>query len=454
MNTNDHPRRFCDGTTRRDALRLGGLSLMGMGLGVPELLRREAAAADDDGIAGRAKSCILIWLQGGSSTMDMWDLKPDAPAEFRGPFKEIATNVPGVRISQHLSKTARQLDKLTLIRSFTHTDAGHGPADHWMMTGYKPGPGFMDADGMVNNQRPAYGAVVARELGPRGAMPAYVTVPSLPKSGGAAYLGPSAAPFVIASDPSAPDFSVRDLQLAHGVDANRLENRRSLIRSLDRFQNEAEAKLAADSSTRASATSTYYQKAFELVTSPQAKEAFDISKENPKLRDEYGRHSLGQSCLMARRLIEAGVRFVTIDHGNWDTHSKNFESLANNLLPTLDAAFATLLRDLADRGLLESTLVIVTGEFARTPRINNTAGRDHWPNGMTIPIAGGGVKGGIVYGASDARAEKPATDPVGPADLAATIYHLMGIDRSKTYYGPLGRPLPILDHGKPIEGIL
>jgi uncharacterized protein (DUF1501 family) len=444
---------MCDGTTRRDTLKLGSMSLMGLGLGLPQLLRLQAQAADT-GKPARGISCILIWLQGGSSTMDMWDLKPDAPAEFRGPFKEIATNVPGTRISEHLPKCARQMDKLTLVRSFTHTDAGHGPADHWMMTGYKPGPGFMDADGMVNNQRPAYGAVVAKELGPQGALPAYVTVPSLPKSGGAAYLGPSAAPFVIASDPSAPDFSVRDLQLAHSVDANRLENRRSLIRSLDRFQNDAEAKAAVESNSRASATSTYYRKAFELVTSPQAKEAFDIAKENPKLRDEYGRNSLGQSCLMARRLVEAGVRFVTVEHGNWDTHTKNFESLATNLLPTLDAAIATLLRDLADRGLLESTLVIATGEFARTPRINGNAGRDHWPNGMTIPIAGGGVKGGIVLGASDARAEKPATDPVGPADLAATIYHLMGIDYSKTYHGPLGRPLPILDYGKPIDGIL
>jgi uncharacterized protein (DUF1501 family) len=308
----------------------------------------------------------------------------------------------------------------------------------------------MDADGMVNNQRPACGAVVAKELGPVGALPAYLTVPSLPKSGGSAHLGPTAAPFVIASDPSAPDFSVRDLQLAFGVDAHRLENRRALIKNVDRFQRSAEVAI----NRRASATSTYYQKAFELVTSPQAKEAFDISKENAKLRDEYGRHSLGQSCLMARRLVEAGVRFVTVEHGNWDTHSKNFEALAGNLLPMLDSALATLLGDLADRGLLETTLVIATGEFARTPRITNTAGRDHWPNAMTIPLAGGGVQGGIVHGASDARAEKPATEPVGPADLGATIYHLMGIDYSKTYYDPLGRPLPILDHGKPVEAIL
>jgi hypothetical protein len=444
-----NPSQFCDGATRRDALKLGSLSLMGLGIGLPELLRMESQAAESSKSA-RPMSCILIWLQGGASTMDMWDLKPDAPAEFRGPFKEIATNVPGTRIGEHLPKCANHVDKLALVRSFSHTDAGHGPADHWMMTGYKAGPGFMDADGMVNNQRPSYGAVVARELGPAGALPAYVTVPSLPKSAGAAYLGASAAPFVIASDPAAPDFSVRDLKLALGVDTDRLENRRELVRSIDRFQKTGEVAANA----RAAAISTYYEKAFELVTSPEAKNAFDIAKESPKLRDEYGRHSLGQSCLMARRLVEAGVRFVTVEHGNWDTHTKNFESLQANLLPMFDSALATLLRDLAARGLLETTLVIATGEFARTPRINSNAGRDHWPNAMTLPLAGGGVRGGVVLGASDARAEKPATDPIGPADLAATIYRIMGVDPSKIYHGPLGRPLPILDHGRPIDGIL
>ena len=430
--------------TRRDALKMGSVSFLGAGLGLPGLLR----AAQEK--APRARSCILLWLQGGSSTIDMWDLKPDAPAEIRGPFKEIATNVPGIRVSEHLPRCARQMDKLCLVRSFTHTDANHGPADHWMMTAYKAGPGFEAADGLVNNQRPCFGSVVAKELGPVGAFPPYVTVPSLPKSGGAAYLGPIAAPFVIPSDPSAPDFSVRDLEPVWGIDAKRLEDRRALVRRLDRFQKSAE--LEANRLPRA--LDTHYEKAFDLMTSPKAKEAFDIAKENPKLRDAYGRNSLGQSCLMARRLVEAGVRFVTVEHGNWDTHAKNFESLKENLLPAFDGAFATLLQDLADRGLLESTLVIATGEFGRTPRINKDGGRDHWPNAMTLPLAGGGVKGGVVYGASDDRAERPARDPAGPEDLAATIYHLMGVDPSKLHSDPLGRPLPILDKGKPIGGIL
>src|SRR4030095_304478 len=208
---------------RRDALRIGSLSLMGMGLTLADLLRLRAEAPAG-AKPGRSVSCILIWLQGGASSMDMWDLKPDAPAEIRGPFREIPTNVPGTRISEHLPRCARHMDKISLIRSFSHTDAGHGQAAHYMMTGYLPGPGFVDQDGSLNNQRPAYGAVVARELGPAGAMPAYVTLPSMPKSSGSAYLGPTAAPFVIASDPSAPDFSVRDLRLAAGVNGRRLDD--------------------------------------------------------------------------------------------------------------------------------------------------------------------------------------------------------------------------------------
>jgi hypothetical protein len=444
--------RFCDGLSRRNALKLGSLSLMGMSLSLADLLKLQAESPQAPGgdRPSRAVSCILIWLQGGPSTMDMWDLKPDAPSEFRGPFREICTNLPGVRISEHLPKCARHLDKLSLLRSFSHGDASHEPAGHYMMTGHMAGPGFVDADGIVNNQRPCHGAIVAKELGAVGALPPYVTIPSLPKSGGSAYLGPAAAPFAILSDPSAPDFCVRDLRLASGIDGRRLESRRGLLASIDRFQKSAELS----ASRRAGAISKYYEKAFELVTSREAKEAFDISKEDPKLRDEYGRHSLGQSCLMARRLVQAGVRFVTVEHGNWDTHTKNFDSLSSNLLPALDSALAALLRDLADRGLLQSTLVLAAGEFARTPRINGNAGRDHWPNAMTIPMAGGGIKGGIAYGKSDARCERPACDPVGPADLAATIYQLMGIDPTKVYYGSLGRPLPILDKGKPIQAIL
>jgi hypothetical protein len=377
-------------------------------------------------------------------------MKPGAPREICGPFSEIATNVPGTRICEHMPKLARTMDKLALVRSFTHTDGGHGSADHWMMTGYKPGSGFVSNDNMINNQRPCHGSVVARQLGPRGAVPPYIAVPSMPKSGGSAYLGPAASPFLIDADPSAPDFSVRDLQLAMNVDATRLEDRRGLIRQLDRYQQSVEL----EANHRAGAINTYYEKAFGLITNPRAKEAFDITKEAPRVRDAYGRHSLGQSCLMARRLIEAGARFVTVEHGNWDTHAQNFVSLETNLLPQMDTAISALIDDLDDRGLLDTTLVIPTGEFGRTPTINKDAGRDHWPNAMTVPFAGGGVVGGRVIGASDARAEAPATRPITPEDMAATIYKTLGVDYSEVYYDPLGRPLPILDSGRPIREIL
>jgi len=230
--------RFCDGLSRRNALKIGSLSLMGLSISLADLLKLQAETAEPSSSRRPSKdiSCILIWLQGGPSTMDMWDLKPDAPGEFRGPFKEISTNLPGIRSCEHLPQCSRRLDKLSLLRSFSHGDASHEPAGHYMMTGHMAGPGFVDADGIVNNQRPCYGAVVAKELNGVGALPPYVTIPSLPKSGGSAYLGPAAAPFVIASDPSAPDFCVRDLRLPSGIDGRRLENRRGLLGILDRFQ--------------------------------------------------------------------------------------------------------------------------------------------------------------------------------------------------------------------------
>ncbi len=442
-------KNYCDGVTRRDFVRIGAISWMGLQLGLPELLRLEAEAASGPH-GDKSVSCIFIFLLGGASCIDMWDLKPEAPDEIRGPFQEIATRVPGTRICEHLPRIADCIDRLALVRSFSHRDGGHGSADHWMMTGHKVGPGFVSNDNMVNNQRPCHGAVVAKELGPRGAVPPYIAIPSMPKSGGAAYLGATASPFLIDADPSAPDFRVRDLQLALAVDAHRLDNRRGLVAQLDRYQRSMELQ----ANRRAEALNAYYQNAFDLVTRPEAKKAFDINREDPRVRDAYGRHSLGQSCLMARRLIEAGARFVTVEHGNWDTHQQNFVSLKDNLLPQFDRAIAALVQDLDDRGLLDSTLVIPTGEFGRTPTINKDAGRDHWPNAMTIPMAGGGVQTGIVYGASDPRAQAPASEPLGPEDLAATIYHLMGVDYSKSYYGPLGRPLPILDKGRPIHEIL
>jgi uncharacterized protein (DUF1501 family) len=440
--------KFCDGLTRRDVLRLGSAGVFGMGMTLPWLFEQQALAVAQ-GKKTRDVSLIFVFLHGGLSTMDSWDLKPEAPAEFRGDFKPIATNISGIQIGEHLPLMSRQMDKVALIRSFRHQNSDHGPADHYMLTGYFPQAGF-NPSLSPNNQRPAHGSVIARKLGPRGTVPPYVCLPKMHPSAGPAYLGSPAAPFVIDADPNAPNFSVPDIVPPPALSASRLDARKKLLAQIDRFQEAAETK----ANRAAEAVSVYQKKAFALMTSPAAKKAFNIKAEPEKLRDAYGRNSLGQSCLMARRLVEAGVRCVTVDHSNWDTHDNNFNTLKRSLLPTLDAALSTLLRDLSGRGLLSSTLVVVTGEFGRTPRINKNAGRDHWGPAFTVALGGGGIKGGIAVGKSDARAERPASDPYGPEDLAATMYHLMGIDPKEEFYTPEGRPIAIVNNGKVIEALL
>jgi uncharacterized protein (DUF1501 family) len=441
-------RRFCDGLWRRDFLRVGAAGLFGPGLTLPRLLELEARAAAQGGRASDV-SLIFLFLHGGLSTIDSFDLKPDAAAEFRGEFRPIATNVPGVQVCEHLPRLARQMDKFSLIRSFRHHNSDHGPADHYMLTGYFPQAGF-NPGLSPNNQRPAHGAIIARKLGPRGGVPPYVCLPKMHPSAGPAYLGSGAAPFVIDADPNAPNFSVPDIVPPAVLPADRLEARQRLLARVDRYRRSAEAR----ANRHAQAVSHFQREAFNLMTSPAARRAFDIANEPARLRDEYGRTSLGQSCLMARRLVEAGVRCVTIDHSNWDTHDNNFVTLRRDLLPALDAAVSTLFRDLSERGLLGRTLVVVTGEFGRTPRINRNAGRDHWGPVFTVALGGGGVRGGRVLGRSDARAERPASDPHGPEDLAATMYHLLGIDPNEEFYTPEGRPVKIVNNGRMIHGLL
>jgi hypothetical protein len=440
--------QFCDGIPRRDFLRLGTAGVFGAGFTLSGLLEQQARAAAK-GKKTKDVSLVFLFLHGGLSTMDTWDLKPNAPVEFRGDFKPIATNVTGIQITEHLPRTSRQMDKFALVRSFRHHNSDHGPADHYILTGYFPQAGFNPSLN-PNNQRPAHGSIIARKLGPKGSVPPYVCLPKMHPSCGPAYLGSGAAPFVIDADPNAPNFAVPDIVPPPALQASRLEARKHLLAQIDRFHKSAEVR-----ANRASqAVSVYQKRAFELMTSPAAKKAFDIHSEPDKLRDEYGRNSLGQSCLMARRLVQAGVRCVTIDHSNWDTHDNNFNTLKRSLLPALDGALSTLFRDLADRGLLSSTLVVITGEFGRTPRINKNAGRDHWGPAFTVALGGAGIKGGIVVGKSDARAERPASDPYGPEDLSATMYHLMGIDPKDEFYTPEGRPVPIVNNGKVISAIL
>lgn len=440
-------RRFCDGVARRDVLRLGAAGLCGsalFGSAWPTWANPAGLQVNDTGV-----SVIWLFLKGGLSTIDTFDLKPQAPSEIRGDFQGIATNVPGLEVCEHLPHVARECDKFSLVRSFGHRNSDHGPADHYMLTGYHPIAGF-NPSLTPNNQRPAHGSVIARTLGPRGTVPPYVCLPQMHNSAGPSYLGPTCAPLSITADPNSPDFSVPDIVPPLTIEARRLDARRDLLKTVDQFQQAAE--LEANKSAKA--VSVFRQKAFDLMTSPEAKKAFDIHAEDAKLRDAYGRTTLGQSCLMARRLVEAGVRCVTIEHSNWDTHDNNFVVLKNELLPALDLGMSTLFRDLTDRGLLEKTLVIVTGEFGRTPRINKNAGRDHWGPSFTVMLGGGGVKGGRIVGASDDRAERPADKPHGPENLAATMYHLLGVNSNQEFHTPEGRPVKIVNDGKVIRELL
>lgn len=435
-------RRYCDGITRRDALKIGALSALGLTL--PEMLRLEAAQA---AAARQDVNCILVFQTGGPSQMETFDMKPDGPAETRGEFKAIPTKVDGIQISEHLPKLAQVQDKYSILRTVTHTNAGHGGGAHYMCTGKHPTAGFQEGLNRPNNQHPFFGSVLARSKGVRQDLPPYIGVPALLTYGGPSFLGAEYMPFVIESDPASPSFSVRDLRAAPGVEERRLEERRRLRGAFDASGRQALAK----PNPKVAALDTFYQKAYDLVTSPSAQKAFDLGSEAPKLRDEYGRSTFGQSCLLARRMIEAGSRFVSIEHAGWDNHTTIFDTLKNDLLPEMDSGLSGLVRDLDDRGLLSNTLVLAFGEFGRTAKINKDVGRDHWPNVASVFIAGGGIKNGVVVGATDAAAEYPVERPITPEDLAATIYRCLGVDYRMIVETPLGRPVQIVSEGEPIR---
>jgi hypothetical protein len=416
------------------------LGLTGLTLGDVLRLRAAQKAA---GKNPKETSIILIWKGGGPSHIDTWDLKPAAPAEYRGEFKPIATNVPGIQISEHLPLSAQQMDKFTILRSVTHPDAGHESASHYLLTGYRP------TNDIPTNEVPSYGSIVAKERGPRRpGLPAYIAVPNPPRSTAAAYLGVAYNPFSVGADPNAANFSVRNLTLPNGINMSRLENRRKLLESIDNIQR------AADQTGLMDGLDAFTRKAFEMVVSPAAQKAFDISKEDDKTRERYGRTPLGQSMLLARRLIEAGVTFVTVNAGGWDTHANNFEALKKQKLPQFDSAWGTLLQDMHNRGMMNNTLVLVWGEFGRTPRINTGAGRDHWPGAMSVVLAGGGLKMGQAIGGTDAKAEFPRERPLNPEDVLSTMYHVLGIDQSLDYLNEAQRPVKILSNGTPIKELI
>lgn len=434
-------------SSRRDFLYAGWLG--GAGLTLGNLLQLESRAAESQArkLEAKAKSVIHIYLQGGFAHMDSFDPKPDAPAEYRGILEPIATSLPGVYFSSHMQQTAKVADKLTVVRSMTHTEVDHSRGEHSMFTGYRPSPALV---------YPSVGSVVTHELGPRDAMPSYVCVPNQGSQFlGSGYLSNACGPFALGSDPSRSNFSVRDLNLPKGIDEQRFERRKDWKQMVDGHF----ASLERDDSL--ATMDSFYQRAYDLLASPQAREAFSLKSETEATRDLYGmkpwgpvlRPSAGARFLIARRLVEAGARCVTVTYGAWDTHAFHYRGIETQL-PDLDRAFAGLIQDLDQRGMLDSTLVLVSSEFGRTPKVNAGGGRDHWPRVFSIVMAGGGVKRGQIYGASDALAAEPADNPLGVEDYITTVYHLLGIDAAKSLMSPGDRPQPIVTNGKVVQGLL
>ena len=416
--------------------------LGGLGLSLSSFFRvQQAQAAQKDFVSkeGTAKSVIYIFLPGGIAQQESFDPKPFAPLEYRGPLGSIDTNVPGVRVNELLKHTAGVADKITICRSMTHGEAAHERGTHNMFTGYRPSPAL---------KYPSFGSVVSHEFGPRADLPPYVCIPNMPApDAGSGYLSSSYGPFSLGGDPARKGFQVRDLQLSGGVDESRFAQRRRLLDIVNDHFRQTEKSDALD------AVDTFYQRAYSLISSQRAREAFDIRKEPRALREEYGRNEAGARMLLARRLVESGVRFVTLTCGGWDMHD-NIAGGIRQQLPNFDRAFAALIRDLDQRGLLDSTLVCVTSEFGRTPKINGTAGRDHWPKVYSIVMAGGGIKRGTVYGSSDATASEPQDNPLTVQDWATTVYSCLGIVAEKELMAPGGRPIEIVDGGKVIRELL
>ncbi|MEW4486786.1 DUF1501 domain-containing protein [Thalassoglobus sp. JC818] len=425
--------------TRRNALQVGALTAFGLSFGDALRLQRLSSAADSQ-TPQPAKSCILIWLDGGPSHLETFDLKPNAPSEVRGPLESISTSLPGIGISECLPKTATLLNEIAIIRSMTSPLGEHNLGTHYMMTGYKPSSVL---------EYPTFGGVSAHLLNSESVLPPNVAVPDFRVGGGklsgGGYLPIQTRPFSLGADPSKPDFRVRDLRISRGLTLDRLNRRRHFTTELDRMNSIANGQRSSSN-----VVDPDLERAFDLISSSEAQAAFNLQDEPAEVRSRYGPKSVGQSCLLARRLIENGVRFVTVNHHGWDTHNDLYTRLKEGytgartpvgLIPSLDHALSALIQDLKDRRLLDETLIIVMGEFGRTPKLNVNGGRDHWPRVFSVALAGGGVRGGQVIGASDASGESPKDRPVTPSDLAATIYTLLGIDPKLELQTPDGRPV-------------
>ncbi|MFT7171989.1 MAG: hypothetical protein ACI9NQ_000198 [Paracoccaceae bacterium] len=430
---------FANDFSRRGFLHVGLLG--GLGLTLPQLLQMEAKGAQKDykSREGVAKSVIQIFLPGGMAHQESWDPKPYAPTEYRGPFGTVDTSIKGIKFSQYLKHTAKIADKMTIIRSMAHGEAAHERGTHNMFTGYKPSPAL---------EFPSMGSVVSHELGPKNNLPPYVCIPSVPNEfANSGYLSSAFGPFAIGSEPSRGDFKVRDLNMPSGVDEKRFNRRRSLLETVDHHFKTLEESDALDS------MDAFYQHAYKLISSQQAREAFNLKAEPEAVQKRYGLNTSGQRMLLARRLVEAGTRFVSLTAGGWDHHD-NIKNGIIQQLPTVDQAIAALISDLDERGLLDSTLVMVTSEFGRTPKINATGGRDHWPRVFSVGLAGGGVHRGLVHGTSDSLGGEPEEDMVGIEDLAKTVYNQLGITGDKELMSPGDRPIEIVDGGRVVDEIL
>ena len=423
--------------SRRGFLTVGAAG----GLTLAQLLQAEKARAAQkhyDFIEAKAQSVIHVYLPGGMAHQESFDPKPFSPIEYRGEMGTVKTNT-GEVVSETIPKLAQIADKFAIVRSMTHGEAAHERGTHNMFTGYRPSPALIF---------PSFGSVISHEYGPRNNLPPYVCIPNQPNEyAGNGYLSSSFAPFSLGSDPASSGFKVRDLSLPSGVDDSRFARRRSALEAVNYYFAQK------DKSDNVGAMNTFYERAYSMISAPKAREAFDITKEDAKLRDAYGRNTAGQRLLMARRLVEAGVRMVSLTYGGWDMHNQITRSMKGTM-PALDQGLAMLIKDLDERGLLDSTMIMVSSEFGRTPKINRNAGRDHWPKVFSVMLAGGGVKGGLIHGTSNATASEPDLDPVGPGDLATTMYHQLGIVADKELMAPGDRPIEIVDGGKLVKPLI
>jgi hypothetical protein len=425
--------------SRRNFLTVGAVGGLGLTLADYLMVRQaQAELVHYDFIEAKAQSCIHIYLPGGMAHQESFDPKPFSPIEYRGEMRTIKTNT-GEEVSETIPHLAKIADKFALIRSMSHGEAAHERGTHNMFTGYRPSPALIF---------PSFGSIISHQYGPRNNLPPYVCVPGQPNEfAGSGYLSSSFAPFSLGSDPASNGFKVLDLALPNGVDETRFARRRSALEAVNYYFTQR------DKSDSISAMNTFYERAYNMISSPAARDAFDIEKEDAKLRDAYGRNTAGQRLLMARRLVEAGVRMVTLTYGGWDMHTGITAGMRNQM-PALDQGLAALIKDLDERGLLASTMIMVSSEFGRTPKINATAGRDHWPKVFSVLLAGGGIEGGTIYGSSNATASEPEDNPVGPEDLAATMYYQMGIISDKEIMAPGDRPIEIVDGGKVIKPLI